>query len=171
MEDALLGIRRVVGVGHKTIINTVINRANLGHLPQIGTFLADHFAGLANVVWHFSALICTTRSPRSAEYLVRYPALMEAAEHATQLARSRGLDVQDMLSSTYAAVPACMVPPQHRPDSWTVLDSANSETGYEDMSRRFVKAHRCRQCAADSGCLGVPQPYAQQFGLDELQPL
>jgi len=171
MEDALKGIQRIVGLGHKTIINTVVNRANLTHLPRIGVFLADQFAGRRNVVWHFSALICTTRSPRSAEYLVRYPALMEAAEHATQQARSRGLEVQDMLSSTYAAVPPCMVPLQHRPDSWTVLDSGNSETGYEDMSRRFVKAHRCRTCAADAGCLGVPQPYAQQFGLDELQPL
>lgn len=172
-SDAIRGIERILEAGHRTTLNTVVNRANLGHLMDMAQRLPEWSHQIASgnpPVWHFSALICTDRSPLAADYLVTYGELIERTLEATKLAQGHGMEVQSMLTSTFASVPPCVVPPELRPPVWTVLKEANSETGYEDMTRRFVKAHRCGKCHADKGCMGVPQPYALRFGLDELQP-
>lgn len=168
---ALEGIGRVIAAGHKVVLNTVVNKANLAHLQEMAQRLPGLFPGPVAPEWHFSALICTERSPAAAEYLVRYSELLAAAGAAGQQAAKAGMSVHSMLQSTYAAVPPCVVPASERVKGRTVLDTAGNETGYEDFEKRFVKAKSCRTCIADSGCLGVPRPYALRFGLNELIPL
>lgn len=168
---ALEGITRVVAAGHKVVLNTVVNRANLAHLENMAQRLPGLFSGPIAPEWHFSALICTQRSPAAEGYLVRYSQLLAAAGSAGRRAVEGGMHVHSLLQSTYAAVPPCVVPASERVKGRTVLDLAGNETGYEDYELRFVKAKSCRACVADSGCLGVPRPYALRFGLDELIPL
>ncbi len=170
MPLALQGIMRVVEAGHRTVINTVINSANIDHLNTMASELPLLFQGKPKPEWHFSALICTERSQRSAEFLVPYRDMLEKAREAGAAAQAAGLEIHSMLQSTYAAVPPCVVPEEERLKGRTVLSNLAHETGYEDFSRRFVKAHRCKRCIADPGCLGVPRPYAERFGLEELRP-
>ncbi len=171
LPQALEGIRRVVAAGHRVVLNTVVNRSNIDHLTEMAQRLPGLFPGNVPPEWHFSALICTERSPATMEYLVPYSQLLDSAGRAGKLASDLGMSVHSMLQSTYAAVPPCLVPASERQRGRTVLERPGEETGYEDFSKRFVKAKRCRTCLADSGCLGVPRPYAERFGLDELNPL
>ncbi len=169
--DALAGLDRIVAAGHRVIVNTVITSANLSFLPQMARFLADRYPAGSRPLWHLSVLICPEQSPRAVDYLVEYRALVPAVEAVYVQARDMGLEVQSLLSSTHASVPPCAVPPAHRAAGRSAPEIATSETGYEDFSRPWVKANRCRTCSEDAHCLGVPTPYARRFGLDGLEPI
>ena len=85
-------------------------------------------------------------------------------------ARALGLDLHPLRSSTHASLPACVLPARERVRR-SDYRIGERETGYEDPARPFVKAARCRGCRETERCLGVPQPYARAFGLDELRPI
>ena len=171
LPDALAGLDRIMAAGHRVIVNTVITSANLSHLPHMARFLADRYHAGGRPLWHFSALICPDQSPRAEDYLVEYRDLVPAVEAVTEQARGLGLEAQSLLSSTHASVPPCAVPPAHRAAGRSAPEIAAAETGYEDLSRPWVKANRCKTCIEDTRCLGVPAPYARRFGLDGLEPI
>lgn len=167
---ALDGIRNLLAGGHAVVLNVVACSANLGHLGDLVAALPARFAGLPTPGLHFSVLICPDGRPDAADYLVRYTELAPALEEAAARAASLGLRVEPLVSSTHASLPLCLVDEEQRRASTHRPRPAPDETGYEDFSRRWVKAARCRGCAATETCLGLPAPYALRFGFDELAP-
>jgi hypothetical protein len=168
---ALAGIRRILAAGHRLILNTVVTSENLAHLPDLVAALGNSFAGPARPALHFSVLICPEFNPTATDYLVSYGRVAEALERATALGSELGLDVHSPLASTHAALPACLVPAAVRGQGRHQYQHGEHETGFEDYSRPWVKSEACRACNENHFCLGVPRPYAQAFGLGELEPL
>jgi len=171
LEAALAGLDRILGAGHRVIVNTVITAANLEHLPDIAALLADRYSIDQRPIWHFSVLICPDRSPLARDYLVQYRHLVPAVEAAQARASELGLEVQSLLASTHASVPPCVVPAEHRAGGRSAPELGRTETGYEDLERPWVKSRRCKTCREDASCLGVPAPYAKRFGLGGLEPI
>ena len=170
LGKALSGTRRLLAAGHAVTLNAVVCRENVGHVEEYVRRLPRAFPGPRRPVLHFSVLICPEWNPRAARSLVRYREVVEALRGAVRAARSLGLELLPLRSSTHATLPACVLRPAERAQRADYRVGAR-ETGYEDLSRPFVKAARCRGCRETSRCLGVPRPYAQAFGLDELRPI
>jgi hypothetical protein len=145
-------------------------RENVGHLERYVRSVPRVFAAARRPELHFSTLICPEWNPRAARSLVRYGEVVAALRGAVRAARALGLALLPLRSSTHATLPACVLRPSERPRRAEYRVGAR-ETGYEDLSRPFVKAARCRGCRETSRCLGVPRPYALAFGLDELRPI
>jgi MoaA/NifB/PqqE/SkfB family radical SAM enzyme len=167
---ALAGIRTLLSGGHRVVLNTVASSANLEHLGSMAEGLPALFPQRPLPGWHFSVLICPDGRPEAAEFLVRYSVLAPAIEAAAERAAGLGIAVEPLVSSTHAALPLCVVGQSHRQASARRPRPEAGETGYEDFARPWVKAARCRRCAAADHCLGVPAPYALRFGLEELSP-
>jgi MoaA/NifB/PqqE/SkfB family radical SAM enzyme len=170
LPRALDGIRKLLGAGQRVVLNTVVCRANLGHLPALMDSLPVLFAGLPLPQLHFSVLLCPDGRPGAADLLVRYAELAPALEAAAARATALGIACEPLVSSTHASIPLCLVSAEQRAASTHRPELAPGETGYEDFTRPWVKAARCRDCAATERCLGLPAPYALRFGFDELRP-
>lgn len=170
LGKAVAGIRRLSAAGHAVTLNTVVCRENVGHIEDLVRGLPRVFAGARPPALHFSVLICPEWNPRAAESLVRYEQVVDVLRRAARSARALGLDLLPLRSSTHASLPACVLPASERARRAAYRMGAH-ETGYEDPSRPFVKASRCRRCRETPRCLGVPQAYARAFGLDELRPI
>lgn len=167
---AVAGTRRLLAAGHAVTLNAVVCRENVGRLEAYVRRMPRVFPGPRRPVLHFSTLICPEWNPRAARSLVRYREVVEALRRAARAARAIGWEMLPPRSSTHATMPACVLRPSERPRRAEYRVGAR-ETGYEDFSRPFVKASRCRACAETRRCLGVPRPYAAAFGLDELRPI
>lgn len=167
---AVAGTRRLLAAGHAVTLNAVVCRENVGHVEAYVRRLPRAFPGVRRPVLHFSTLICPEWNPRASRSLVRYRAVVEVLRRAARAARELGWAMLPLRSSTHATLPACVLRPSERPRRAEYRVGAR-ETGYEDFSRPFVKAARCRGCRETSRCLGVPRPYALAFGLDELRPI
>ncbi|MDI7268652.1 MAG: radical SAM protein, partial [Myxococcota bacterium] len=170
LGKALAGIRRLRAAGHEVTLNTVVCRENVGHIEALVRGIPRAFAGGWPPALHVSELICPEWNPRAAGSLVRYGEVVEALRRAARAARALGLELHPLRASTHASLPACLLSARERarPADYRV---GSHETGYEDPSRPFVKAARCRGCSETRRCLGVPQAYARAFGLDELRPI
>ncbi len=172
LPRALAGVRRLLEAGHDVTLNTVVTRHNLDHLEPMVRALCELLPGEVRPALCFSALMCPERRPGAADLLVRYSDLVPALERAAAAAAERGLAVQSLLSSTHASIPACLLSESSRAVPGRTAPSLHDdETGYETDDTPWVKAARCRSCVETDGCLGVPQPYARRFGLEELVPL
>ncbi len=90
---------------------------------------------------------------------------------ADRSSRELGISAHSPLSSTHASMPPCLVAGETRQRGRHFYRIASGETGYEDFSRPYVKAKTCSACSETERCLGVPRPYAETFGLAELEPL
>jgi pyruvate-formate lyase-activating enzyme len=170
LGKALAGIRRLLAAGHAVTLNTLVCRENVEHLEAFVRKVPRTFVGARRPALHFSVLICPEWNPRAAESLVRYGDVVSVLRRAARAARALGLDLLPLRSSTHAVLPACVLPAGERAQRAAYRIGAH-ETGYEDPSRPFVKASRCRGCRETPRCLGVPRAYARAFGLDELRPI
>ena len=166
LPHAQTGLVRILEAGHDTIVNTVICRENIHHLNEMVQRLADMVPGDNRPVMHFSVLICPEWNPEAAKHLVRYSEVVPALTRASETARGLGLNLQ--LSSTHASLPVCLLGGEADRHYYEIQPN---ETGYEDYARPWVKADGCRECRETQHCLGVPRPYAEKFGLEELAPL
>ena len=169
-DKAISGIRRLLAAKHRVTLNAVVTRANIGHLEDYVRLLPRVFRGARRPALHFSVLICPEWNPRAAASLVRYGEVVDVLRRAARTARALGLDLHPLRSSTHASLPACVLPARERVRR-SDYRIGEHETGYEDPARPFVKAARCRGCRETERCLGVPQPYARAFGLEELRPI
>jgi pyruvate-formate lyase-activating enzyme len=171
MERAIAGIHRLLDAGHRVVLNTVINTRNLTHINDYIEAVQLRFPGDNRPALHFSTLICQEWNPTAADYLVQYsemsPVIARAAARINEL---YGAD-SEAFSSTHASLPPCLFVEDFPNETFREAQLGAAETGYEDLTRTWVKAERCRRCRADGHCLGVPRPYAVRFGLDELVPL
>lgn len=171
LPRALNGTRRILDAGHSVVVNTVICRENVDRLEEMVRGFAGAFPGDNRPVLHFSVLICPEYNPEAAGHLVRYSQVVAALGRAMPAARESGMELQSLLSSTHASLPACLLDEESRTTGRHIYRIEPHETGYEDFSRPYVKAQVCRGCRETEHCLGVPRPYAQRFGLDELAPI
>ncbi len=171
LPKALVGIRNLVDQGHQITINTLACAANVDHIVDMLPAFRDHLAGLPLPALHYSILICPPHRPDAPEMLVPYSKLLPALEEAAELGSELGFSVDPLISSTHASFPPCLVSEKHRGESTRRPRLKPGETGYEDYTRSWVKAQRCLACAFTESCLGLPTPYAQQFGTDELKPI
>jgi hypothetical protein len=165
---ALTGMRNLLVAGHALTQNTVVSALNLDHLDDLMRAVPGLFQGLPLPDIHYSILMVPEYNPNAAQYLTRYTDLAPALERAAAVAEGTGLTVQPLVSSTHASIPLCLVGEAHRVASTHRPLIRPHETGYEDLTRPWVKAHACRACPATDHCLGVPAAYARHFGLDEL---
>jgi len=172
LPRAIAGITRLIEAGHRVTINCLVQALNLEHLEAYVAALPQQLpAKEDNVVLHFSVLICTEQRRKAADFLVRYSTLAPRLEAAARQAEALGLAVDPLRASTHASMPACLLGRRYRSKDPRRAHARPGETGHEDMSLPWVKATRCKQCAEDPWCLGLPAAYARRFGLDELAPL
>ena len=171
MPVAIAGCRRLLEAGHQVIVNCVVTSLNIGHLDDYVALVADIIQSNPRVQLHFSTLIVADHRPEAAELLVPYSRLAPALQSAVDRARSVGLDVHPLRSSTHASLPPCLLPSCERGALSRRAKPAVGETGYENFARPWVKAANCRSCPETETCLGVPRSYGQQIGLAELVPL
>ena len=171
LRPALTGIRNLLGAGHQLIVNCVVSRLNLGHLPDFIRSLPEQIPCDERVELHFSVLICPEHRPGAPPLLLPYTELAPALERAAEDAASAGLRVSPLRSSTHASLPACVLSPDARDRLPRRPQVQPSETGYEDLAKAWVKASTCQSCRERETCLGVPAPYARALGLSELVPI
>jgi len=171
LPRALDGTRRILDAGHPVVVNTVICCENIGHLEEMVEGFAGAFPGSNRPVLHFSVLICPEFNPEAARHLVRYSEVVAALGRAVGAARKAGMELQPLLSSTHASLPACLLDEGQRGSGRHIYRIEPHETGYEDYQKPYVKAQACRECQETKHCLGLPRPYAERFGLDELAPI
>jgi len=169
LPRAQKGLQRILDAGHDVIVNVVICRENIHHLNEMVRRLAGTLTGGNRPMLHFSVLICPEWNPEAARHLVRYSEVVPALARA--VATAQELEMRVQLASTHASLPICLQDADGRMRERHDYRIEPRETGYEDFSRPWVKAERCRDCRETGHCLGVPRPYAEQFGLDELAPL
>lgn len=168
---ALEGIRRLLAARHAVTLNTVITRDNLAHLESLVGALPELMAPHPVPRLHLSVLMCPPDRPAAPDLLVRYSQLTPALARVASRAREVGVSMEPLVASTHASLPLCVVSQADRAAATRRPRILPGETGYERFDRSWVKADRCRQCIHTEHCLGVPTPYAQRFGLDELDPL
>lgn len=167
LKLALLGLTNLLSNGHRVVVNTVVNSTNIAHLVTLVRELACRFTKAPAL--HFSILLCPPHRPHAPEFLVRYSEVVAAVEEAAREAERLGIPIDPLVSSTHASLPFCLVPDKYRFEKRAVI--SETETGYEDFSRTFVKSAGCRECLYSSSCIGLPVPYARRFGFDELTPV
>lgn len=170
LPRALDGLRSLLAAGHRVIVNAVVGSANAAHLADLAARLPGLLPGLPLPQLHVSVLMCPPHRPASDEWLIPYEELVPLLERAVDAAAASGLPMSPLVASTHASIPPCFVSPAQRARMSNRPLIAAGETGYEDPSRPWVKAHACRACEADARCLGVPAPYARRFGLGGLRP-
>ncbi len=171
LRPALTGIRNLLGAGHTLIVNCVVSRLNLGHLPDFVRSLPEQIPCDERIELHFSVLICPEHRPETPPLLVSYTELAPALERAAEDAARAGLRVSPLRSSTHASLPACVLSPDYQDRLPRRPEVQQHETGYEDFTKAWVKASTCRNCGERETCLGVPAPYARSLGLSELRPI
>jgi pyruvate-formate lyase-activating enzyme len=171
LGQALAGTRALIDAGHRVFINIVVNRLNVAALVAYVQVLRQQLPWPETVVLHFSTLTCPEFRPEAVELIVPYAELAPALERAHDEAVGLGLHVQSLRSSTHASLPACVLGSRYRDDTPRRSRPRADETGYEDLSRPWVKARRCAACREAATCLGVPRAYATKVGLAELTPL
>jgi pyruvate-formate lyase-activating enzyme len=171
LPRALRGIQRILDAGHEIIVNTVICRENIGHLEEMLRRFPDTFSGDNRPMLHFSVLICPEYNQEAAGHLVRYSEVVEALARVVESAGELGIELQSLLASTHASLPACLLNQEDRSSRRHIYRVEPHETGYEDYDKPYVKAQACRECRETEHCLGVPRPYAERFGMDELAPI
>ena len=169
-ESAIDGIRNLLAGGWPVLINCVVNRINAAHLTDWVEAIPRLFPD-GDRLLHFSVTMCPEHRETAPDTLIRYGELAPQLEAAVTRAETLGLPHDPLLDSTHAAIPACLVSEVHRSDPSRRARIGAHETGYEDLRKQWVKAARCRDCRVDAWCLGLPRPYAERFGLDELEPL
>ncbi|MBM4396936.1 MAG: radical SAM protein [Deltaproteobacteria bacterium] len=181
LPRALAGLRALVATGRRVTVNVVVGSRNLFGLDALVDAVARAARGVpssptlpadaAPPTLHFSAMMCPEGRPSAADWLVPYRDLVPALIAAEARATAAGLPVDPLASSTHASAPPCVLPPGERAVATRRPEPGPGETGYEDLSRPWVKASTCRACAFDAHCLGVPAPYARRFGVGELVPV
>lgn len=171
LPRAIQGTRRLIAAGHGVILNAVAAAPNARHLPELIRSIPVLFEGLPTPEVHISVLMCPPHRPAAADWLVPYEDLLFWLRKATEVAHECNVPTSPMISSTHASIPPCFLQPEERDVMRSRPLVQPGETGYEDMSRPWVKRISCRFCQEDSRCLGVPAPYAQKFGLSGLKPI
>lgn len=169
-ERAIQGIRNLLAAGYDMTLNCVVNRINVDHIVDWVAAIPELFPD-GRPLLHFSVTMCPEHRPSAPDTLVRYKELAPQLEQAAARARELGLPHDPLQGSTHASIPACLLDEEWRRVEGRGAHIGAHETGYEDYTRIWVKAERCRTCAADAWCLGLPRPYARKFGLDELEPI
>ena len=168
---AVEGIRHLLAGGWHVIVNCVVNRWNLDHLSDWVDAIPRLFPASPPPLLHFSVTMCPEHRPEAPDSLVRYRELSPKLEQAVARARALGLPHDPLQGSTHASIPACLTSAAFREDPSRRPRIGAHETGYEDEGKPWIKARGCRTCRADAWCLGLPRPYVQRFGLEELEPL
>lgn len=171
LPRALQGIRNLLAAGHRLTLNTVVCAPNVAHLRDMVAALPGLLPGASVPMLHYSIVMCFPHRPDGPEFLVRYSELVPALAAAVAEAERQGIPVEPLVSSTHASLPLCLVDQEARQESRHRPVLSESETGYEDFSKSWVKAASCRTCRFARHCLGVPVPYARRFGFGELSPV
>ncbi len=169
-DRAIRGVRALLRAGHRVLLNAVVGSANAAHLPDLVRSVPTLFRGLPLPEVHVSVLMCPPHRARAEEWLIPYEDLVLHLRRAVAEARAAGVPMSPLVASTHASIPPCFLSPEERASMRNRPLVSPGETGYEDLSRPWVKARACRTCAADAHCLGVPAPYARRFGLQSLRP-
>jgi len=170
LPRALAGIRALLSGGHRVTLNVVVCSENYKHLPQMVSQIPSIFSGYMLPEVHLSVLMCPPHRPDAPKWLVPFEELVPYLRKAIEVGTSVGVRMHPLLASTHASVPPCFLTPEERACVWVRPILYPDETGYEDLSRSWVKANACKGCAADNSCLGVPKPYAVRYGLSGLSP-
>lgn len=167
---AVRGVRALLRAGHRVLLNAVVGSANAARLSDLVRAVPGLFSGLPLPEVHVSVLMCPPHRPGAQEWLIPYEDLVPHLRRAVEAARRAGVPMSPLVASTHASIPPCFLSPEERASMRNRPLVSPGETGYEDLSRPWVKARACRTCAADAHCLGVPAPYAKRFGLEGLRP-
>ncbi len=167
---AVRGVRALLRAGHRVLLNAVVGSANAAHLSGLVQAVPRLFHGLVFPEVHVSVLMCPPHRPGAEEWLIPYEDLVPHLRRAVEAARRAGVPMSPLVASTHASIPPCFLSPDERASMRNRPLVSPGETGYEDLSRPWVKARACRTCAVDAHCLGVPAPYARRFRLGGLRP-
>ncbi len=161
-ERTVTAIDLLAGAGVKTAINHVITAKNFRYLPAFVRFVWRRFGGavaisFAFVTPQYKALENFELVPRMAD--VR-PFLHAALAEAMSLG-------QPFWVGARQGLPPCQLGAFR---AWSDIFE-HADAGLSEDTPQKVRGPQCERCAYADVCTGVWRPYADRFGLDELEPI
>ena len=169
LDRAVAGIDNLLEAEAEVILSVVATAWNAPGLREWVEAVVERFGptSWSRLRAHFSITLCPEHRPEAAEALVRYSELAPLLEGAVERAAELGLEVEPLLSSTHASIPACFLSRRSRGPAPASVDGQMDGEAYAG----WVKAARCEPCRALRSCQGVPVRYEARFGTEELRPL
>lgn len=167
---AIEGIRNIIDAGHNMLLNIVSNKHNYTHLTDWVEAIPRLFNGRECPLVHFSITMCPEHRDTAPDCLVRYSELSPRLEAAVERATELNIPFEPLLSSSHASIPACLIGQSFRSRAGDLPEIRPEEFSFETLDKPWVKAKGCVDCRYSRWCMGLPRPYVQKFGLDELKP-
>ncbi|MGC8927152.1 MAG: radical SAM protein [Myxococcota bacterium] len=160
-DRAIKGIKNILDGGYDVIANVVLNRYNYDRMDD---YLKKFYRLFGNrVSLHFSVLILPEYRINLEKYIVSY---REILRHLLPLIKEYKIPIDSLISSTHASIPLCYFPPEMVRGIKKRYRGNPVETGYEDLSKNWVKKKSCLGCRYDKFCIGVPKNYFIKFGVE-----
>ena len=169
-EQTVQGIRNIKALKVPIITNSVINRSNFRHLPELARLLVD--LGVDQYQFAFVHALGTAEK-NFASVVPRMELLAPYVMEGLSVGRSQSV------WATTEAIPACVLPgfEEHLaewiiPDA-RIYDAQNILESYARYRRDEGKAKGpdCAQCGWDRLCEGPWREYAERYGWSEFRPV
>jgi MoaA/NifB/PqqE/SkfB family radical SAM enzyme len=179
-DAAVRGIRNLLDGGHPVILNYVVTRENVAHLPALVRSLPRLFPRRrGRLALNLSTLSQFPGMDERTALLPRLTDVLRRSRAAATEARRIRLPYYDFLRTGACALPPCVLTRAERRRIQAVGVCAPRAADRTAAPARLesagdaprVKAASCRRCAFDADCGGVPRAYATTFGLGELVPV
>jgi len=169
-RDCLRGIRNLLGLGVRVVLNPVVTKMNYRNMPDYMAFVSGELTGV-------TAISLSVVQPRGRAWenrstlLPDYRALDPFIRAALKIAHQKGLRVYN----PYCGLPICV-------GGWEHVLKNNMEYRVNKKRRRKkqgtdqeylykVKGPSCAACALDPFCNGVWKEYAQIYGFSGTKPI
>ncbi len=173
LPRALRGIRNILRRGrNKVMLNTVVNRLNLRHLPAYAGFVARLNRECGSRAEVFFSMMNDVGEKKAPALAVALKTIAAPLNGALDACRRRNLGVARFFGD--CAFPVCILrdPDSHAPRSEASPEGVRYLERVETAAEPGrVKALSCRGCLYDSRCRGIFASHAWRFGLGSLKPV
>lgn len=160
LQKAICGIKNIIRKGYNVIANVVINKYNYDFMDDYLMKFNKLFKNKASI--HFSVLILPEYRNNLEKYIVPYK---EIIKKLLPLMQRYKIPISSLISSTHASIPLCYFPQKYIKDVKLNYKVNPSETGYEDITKSWIKAKNCKKCKYNQYCIGVPKEYYKIYAI------
>jgi molybdenum cofactor biosynthesis enzyme MoaA/predicted dehydrogenase len=155
-------VKLLVDRGIGVTLNHVITERNYRYLPKYIEFVHREFGGgtmisFAFVTPQYKVLEDLSQVPRISDVI---PFLRRALHRALELG-------QPFTVGSRQGIPPCFL---KEFQGWSDLMKHAHEAKSEDAPQK-IRSPKCDECRYTNYCVGLWRPYAERFGMDEIEPV